>query len=238
MPFASVECRRARLSSPFPSGAGLCLTPGGEPSGEGTCELVVLCFADDCPLVPALLDTDLDKAGDALELSHASSWSPISKCTDAGLLSFSCSALNFFSTSAEERLRFRLTCDEFFLSVVDEALRASFFRSVCEPSAPCALVSLCKPLADGTRAWPWARPPPTTCFCVLGLPPCCGGVVEGESVWLCTEFVDVCLPSAGRVCGCEGDCPEGMLLMGCYAANGISAEPVLLFQVLFNGVAF
>lgn len=64
----------------------------GECGGDCGRELLALDFAEGWPLDTADRDADLDKAGEAevpvLASSQTSSWSPISKCTEAGL--FSC----------------------------------------------------------------------------------------------------------------------------------------------------
>jgi len=123
---------------------------------------------------------DRDKAGDAEELasSHWSSASPMSKCTDP------LAPLDDFGrfTSAAERLRLRLTCEEFFLRLVDEPPPfASFFRSVCDPSFPCPFASFVRPCLEGTLVC--VRPPlpcPTTCLVFFVV--CVAGLVEGEFV--------------------------------------------------------
>jgi hypothetical protein len=107
--------------------------------------------------------------------------------------------------SAEDRLRFRETCEEFFFRLEAEELRGSFLRSVCEPSLPWAFVSLCKLLVDGILACLC----PTTCLCGLALLLCWGGVVEGESVWLWIELVDRWPPSSGLCADCA--CSDGIL---------------------------
>ena len=102
----------------------------------------------------------------------------MSKCTDP------LGPLEDFGrfTSAVERLRFRVTCDEFFLRLVEEPPPfASFLRSVCDPSFACAFVSFVRPLVEGTLVC--TRPPlpcPTTCFVFFGV--CVAGLVEGECV--------------------------------------------------------